>query len=189
MTTFENSNILFYSSFILLTNVAVGLLTSNHIYSILFATLFVTSVVVHTTNHINSFEQSSPVLDCIPPASRPEYFSFSFDAPASHLLKISDLLPSSKSVNPIVVNLLDKLVIFLIFLYGGYRLYEKRYMTWWGIAKMCIIVSTCLFVVWVYCYGYLTGDLCFHPVKEIGAIYHVFMHIVGSLGHNMIMLF
>jgi len=26
---------------------------------------------------------------------------FSFDAPASHLLKISDLLPSSKSVNPI----------------------------------------------------------------------------------------
>jgi len=140
MTTFEDSNILFYSSFILLTNVAVGLLTSNHIYSILFATLFVTSVVVHTTNHI-------------------------------------------------VVNLLDKLVIFLIFLYGGYRLYEKRYMTWWGIAKMCIIVSTCLFVVWVYCYGYLTGDLCFHPVKEICTIYHVFMHIVGSLGHNMIMLF
>jgi len=41
----------------------------------------------------------------IPPASRPEYFSFSFDAPASHLLKISDLLPSAtsyaKSVNPI----------------------------------------------------------------------------------------
>ena len=26
---------------------------------------------------------------------------FSFDAPMSHLLKISDLLPSSKSVNPI----------------------------------------------------------------------------------------
>jgi len=35
----------------------------------------------------------------------PENFGFtilfSFDAPASHLLKISDLLPSSKSVNPI----------------------------------------------------------------------------------------
>jgi len=30
---------------------------------------------------------------------------FSFDAPASHLLKISDLLPSSKSVNPIVVDM------------------------------------------------------------------------------------
>jgi len=28
-------------------------------------------------------------------------FLFSFDAPVSHLLKISDLLPSSKSVNPI----------------------------------------------------------------------------------------
>ena len=31
--------------------------------------------------------------------------SFSFDAPASHLLKISDLLPSSKSVNPIEISL------------------------------------------------------------------------------------
>jgi len=35
-----------------------------------------------------------------------ENHSFSFDAPASHLLKISDLLPSSKSVNPIIPALI-----------------------------------------------------------------------------------
>jgi len=139
----EPINILFYSSFILITNVIIGLLTYNYLYSILFATLFVTSLGVHTTNYI-------------------------------------------------AINLLDKLVIFLIFLYGGYRLSEKLYFvsrSLWGIAKLCIIASTCLFVIWIYCYGYMTGDLCFHPVKEIGAIYHMSMHIVGSLGHNMIMLF
>ena len=32
--------------------------------------------------------------------------SFPFDAPKSHLLKISDLLPSVKSVNPIIANII-----------------------------------------------------------------------------------
>jgi hypothetical protein len=164
----------FYSSFIFITNMVIGLLTRNNIYSILFAILFLTSVAVHTHNYT-------------------------------------------------AINLLDKLVIFLIFLYGGHRLYEKWDTSCWGAAfsldspekltfegeshllkisdllpsysksvnliKSCIILSTCVYVIWSYCYGYLTGDLCFYPNEEIAAIYHMFMHVVGSLGHNMIMLY
>lgn len=134
------TNVRYYSSFVLLTNVFVGLLTANYIYSGLFATLFLTSIQVHSNENI-------------------------------------------------AINLLDKLVIFMVFLYGGHRLLMKRYMTTWGITKAIIIAMTCLFVIWIYCYGYLTTDLCFHPVPEFAAVYHVFMHVVGSLGHNMIMLF
>jgi len=35
---------------------------------------------------LNSFELSSPELDCIPPASRPEYFSYStYEIPSDAL--------------------------------------------------------------------------------------------------------
>ena len=135
----------YYSSFIFSTNVFVGLLTANYVYCVLFATLFLTSLRVHS-------------------------------------LQVN-------SNNYIAINLLGKLVIFLIFLYGGHRLLQKRYMTPWGITKAIIIAMTCLFVIWIYCYGYLTNDLCFHHVPEFAAIYHVFMHVVGSLGHSMIMVF
>jgi hypothetical protein len=129
-----------HSSFLFIANVAVGLLTQNYIYSALFATLFLTSIEVHTNNYL-------------------------------------------------AINLLDKFVIFLVFLYGGFRLYEKHETSWWGTAKSCIILSTCLYVIWSYCYGYLTTDLCFYPNEEIATIYHMLMHLVGSLGHNMIMLY
>ena len=133
-------SILIYSSFILLTNSVVGIFTSNYVYSFLFATLFITSICVHTQNNI-------------------------------------------------AINLLDKFVILLIFLYGGYRLREKMNMSLYGIIKNLVIISTCLCVIWFYCYGYIAQDLCFHPIPEIATIYHIFMHIIGSLGHNMIMLY
>jgi len=50
------------------------------------------------------------------PTSCPAFFAFSGDAPASHLLKISDLLPSSKSVNPIIM-------VFLVLLVSSFFYY------------------------------------------------------------------
>jgi hypothetical protein len=90
--------------------------------------------------------------------------------------------------NHIVINLLDKFVLLLIFLYGGYTLYKKQNGTVWRGIQTVVITSTCLFVFWVYFWGYVVNDMCFHPDPKIGVKYHVAMHFAGGVGHNMIML-
>ena len=81
-------------------------------------------------------------------------------------------------------NLVDKCSVFYVFLYGLYMLCRNASVDNW--AYTLIIVSTFLFVVWVYIYGFFNRMFVFDESR--GVWYHGLMHAIGSFGHNMIML-
>jgi hypothetical protein len=83
-------------------------------------------------------------------------------------------------------NLVDKCSVFYVFLYGLYTLCRRTSFDNW--AYTLIIVSTFLFVVWVYIYGFFNRTFVFDDKKRVSVQYHGLMHAIGSFGHNMIML-
>jgi len=87
--------------------------------------------------------------------------------------------------NNIYTNLLDKIPILGVVLYGGYlfwkKLGSKSYLK-------ALIPVTFLTVVFLYGYGYLTASYCFNKDKEIAELYHALLHIVSSIGHHLIMI-
>jgi len=80
----------------------------------------------------------------------------------------------------------DKMVIFMIFLYGSYMLYHKFRMN--KIGLISLIVFTFLLTVYFFYYGYLTNSYCYDPNVMVGNFYHSLVHIIGAFGHQMIML-
>ena len=129
----KNPPLLFWSSLILATNILTAFLTRQYLYSLLFGSLVICSLIVHTYNTLS-------------------------------------------------INLLDKLIIFFIIIYGAWKLSQK-----WSSAKswqLAVCILTFLFCVWVYVYGFFTKSYCFDPLY--GKLYHALMHLVGSIGHHMI---
>lgn len=86
----------------------------------------------------------------------------------------------------IYTNLIDKLAIICIVLYGGYVFFIKRETT--SLFMKIAIISTFLLTIYLYCYGYLTESMCFCAEEYNAALYHCLMHLIGSLGHNFIIL-
>ena len=85
--------------------------------------------------------------------------------------------------------LLDKIPVYSIILYGGYLLYKKFDITSRrNVLFIGCIVSTFLVTVYLYLYGYCTNQYCYNIDNKIGALYHAIMHIICSLGHNLIIL-
>lgn len=86
--------------------------------------------------------------------------------------------------NNAYTNLIDKISIFFIVIYGAYMLYCKscgdNYVT------VSIIVISFLLCVLLYVYGSLKSKYCFDPQIEIGNRYHALLHFIGSLGHHLI---
>lgn len=50
------------------------------------------------------------------------------------------------------------------------------------------IVSTFLFSIIGFHYGYICNKYCFDPDEETGNIYHAVLHIISSVGHHMIIM-
>lgn len=75
----------------------------------------------------------------------------------------------------------DKIVIGLIFLNGLILFLTKK-------NKKIFIILTFLFVVFVYIYGYVNNKYVFDENIEISKKYHLLMHLIGSIGHHLIVL-
>lgn len=98
------------------------------------------------------------------------------------ILTITSLIYHS---NPnIYINIIDKIAILSIAIYGGYMLYHKLNID--QLINICIIVFTFLLVNFLYIYGYFVNAYCFHEDKCIGNRYHALMHVIGSIGHHFI---
>lgn len=132
---------LFYSSFIFLTNVLIAYFYEEFSYSVLFFTLFITSLIVHSNDNMYT-------------------------------------------------NLIDKAVIFCIVIYGAYIFFNKckHINSIYHIIFAIIIVTTFLLTIYLYCYGYFCNKYCFCEDEENAKLSHSFMHLVGSFGHNCIVL-
>jgi len=87
-------------------------------------------------------------------------------------------------------NILDKCVISCIVLYGGYVFFQKCRdgVGRGGISIATMIVFTFLATIFLYVYGYFHGKFCFSEDVNVANMYHSLMHIVGSVGHHLIVL-
>jgi hypothetical protein len=93
------------------------------------------------------------------------------------------------------LNLIDKVSIICVSIYGAYLLLKKtikmieeknNYVVLVILVGLSLL--TFLFDNYVYFYGYFIGDYCFHENKTIANAYHVLMHILSSMIHNFIVL-
>ena len=132
----KQHNLLFFSSFIFITNAITAYYKNDIPYCLLFASLTATSLTVHTYDNIYT-------------------------------------------------NTIDKIVISCIFLYGAYRLINKITPET-QIFTIFLIVLTFLSNVILYPYGYYSNQFCFHPQKYIADQYHYYLHVLGSIGHHLI---
>ena len=130
-------NFSFYSSFIFLINVVIGLTYEtmySYIYALLFFILFTTSILFRIFEH------------------------------------------------PFLVYA-DKFAIYTIVAYGAYLFFTKAIVT----HTYFTILLTFLTTILLYHYGHLTNQFCFSEDKDLGELYHAFLHCVSSLGHLLIM--
>jgi hypothetical protein len=108
-----------------------------------------------------------------------KYYFYSF---IFFLLTLSSILFHYNT--NIYTSIIDKIMILVVILYGGHLLYNKSKKN--NSMKVLLIVISFLAVIFLYCYGYFVKDYCFHPDKLISDKYHSILHIVSSLGHQLI---
>jgi len=88
-----------------------------------------------------------------------------------------------------LTNILDKVALYSIIFYGGYKFYTSiisKNISSKNIIKYIFILTTFLSVVYLYSYGYLTSNYVFHPEYKMSQLYHVLMHLISSIGHHII---
>jgi hypothetical protein len=82
--------------------------------------------------------------------------------------------------------IVDKTVIFFIFVYGTYVLYTGIN----SISKIYIgcVISTFIAIIIMYYYGCKYNCFCFDKDNYISENYMALVHIIGSIGHNLLIL-
>jgi len=98
------------------------------------------------------------------------------------ILTITSLVYHSN--NNIYTNIIDKIGILLIVVYGAITLYNKTHTN----KFIFIITVIILFLLtnFLYIYGYFTKQLCFNNEICIGNNYHSLLHYLSSFGHHLI---
>jgi glucose-6-phosphate-specific signal transduction histidine kinase len=81
-------------------------------------------------------------------------------------------------------NVIDKIAVSSIVLYGGHVLYNK--MNTEKFFHCSMIVITFLLCIYLYIYGFIFKKYCFCNEKCTSQKYHFIMHIISSIGHHFI---
>jgi hypothetical protein len=87
--------------------------------------------------------------------------------------------------------IIDKISIIYIILYGIMLFNQKIKIINYNFISiiMCIlIILTFLSVFYLYYYGYIMKNYCFHTDTNIAYKYHSWIHYITSLSHSLIML-
>lgn len=82
------------------------------------------------------------------------------------------------------MSILDKMMVFAVVTYGGYKMYQK-----WTWIKGLPILATFLVTVVLFFYGYWCSVFCYHPDKSLADFYHGLLHIISSIGHHLIIFY
>ena len=81
-----------------------------------------------------------------------------------------------------VIGYCDKLCVMNIVCYGGSMLFTRPvYDIYTG-----MVILTFTGVNWLYFYGYLTNKYIFDENVDIGNNYHMLLHTLTSIGHQLI---
>jgi hypothetical protein len=92
-----------------------------------------------------------------------------------------------------LTNIIDKIAICCVVLYGGYLFYTKLWANYITFTKKQILLSLTIVITFIstivfYYYGYLHSCLCFSCDKTQGELFHSFMHVISSFGHCCVMV-
>jgi hypothetical protein len=98
------------------------------------------------------------------------------------LLTLTSLL--FHSYKNIYTLALDILAVCSIVLYGSLVL--RNNSSTHNYLYQIIIVSLFLTVVFLFFYGYLTQNYCYHKDKTVSDTYHCLLHILSSIGHHFV---
>jgi len=88
-------------------------------------------------------------------------------------------------------NIIDKILILYVVLYGILLFYQKIYCININIINLLyifIIVSTFLSVFYLYYYGYYINEYCFNKDITISYQYQSMIHYITFVSHSLIML-
>jgi hypothetical protein len=93
--------------------------------------------------------------------------------------------------NNIYSNINDKIAILAIVMYGGYLFFHKfltneTSVKYWVFSFF--IVSAFLLTLYLFIYGYITNSFCFYEDRNTANLYHSLLHIISSIGHNLIIM-
>jgi len=87
-------------------------------------------------------------------------------------------------------RLFDKLCIALVVIYGGSMFFGKMFLLeTFDTASLVLsgsIFITFLSTVYLYFYGYIFQQYCFHPDLEYANKWHSLLHILSCIGHILI---
>jgi len=81
-------------------------------------------------------------------------------------------------------NILDKIAILFVIIYGAYRLLIKFENT--NFLTLSSILSSFFVVIYLYIYGFIYNKLCFDSNIHTANNYHFFLHLISCIGHNLI---
>lgn len=87
--------------------------------------------------------------------------------------------------NVLIVNVLDKIVIACIVLYGILIIYQNQIYR--QHLNFAVILGTFLACIIFYVYGFFNHCFCFDLKPCVAQKFHCLMHVVGSLGHHAIL--
>lgn len=131
----ENYSLLFFSSFIFITNILTTFYKRYYVYCVLFISLTITSLIFHYNTNI-------------------------------------------------FTNILDKISILAIVLYGSYILYKKPKID--KPIQVILIITTFILTLFLFFYGYHTNSFCYDLDKCTGDNYHCLLHFISSIGHHLV---
>jgi hypothetical protein len=113
-------------------------------------------------------------------------FGYMFYSIIFFILLITSLI--MHSTGNIYAIIIDKVAILMVVLYGGYLFYTKclRPIDYKQIIYMISIVSTFLITIYLYLFGYINRQYCFCSDINLANKYHSLLHMISSIGHNLI---
>ena len=88
-----------------------------------------------------------------------------------------------------IIKWIDQFFVYAFITFGGYTFYTKcgtKSSNW---CKIASIWAFFIFSIVVYTVGQKYECFCFDPTQYVSNFYHGLVHILSSLGHNMIILF
>lgn len=112
-----------------------------------------------------------------------------------YLLTITSLLYHTNYT--VDTYIIDKITCGLIVLYGGYTYYNKCITNKSNdiitnmsnnIITKIIILITFITVIYLYYFGYYNNKYCFDKNKKKSEKWHSLLHLISSIGHNLIII-
>ncbi len=90
----------------------------------------------------------------------------------------------------VYTNIIDKIAILSIVLYGGYVFYNKvttmNVNKYYKLLYILIVIVTFFLCIFLYTYGFIYKQYCFNESKVIGDRYHAILHALSAIGHHCI---